>query len=97
MFKIKLSPQVRSDVLTISKSGEALSINGESFDFTDLPEGATLPKEAVGCDWIISDVSRKNGDIELIILLPITADATDAAKFPEDLNITDDGAVVLPE
>ena len=93
---INLSPQRREDILTISKSGDTLTINGVSYDFSQLPEGATLPKEAVDCEWIVSDVSRINGEIELTILLPHGANASHEARFPQPITMTTDGQVVLP-
>ena len=93
---INLSP-IRDDrTLEIYKTGDALTINGENFDFTQLPEGATLPNEAIGCEWIVSDVHRVNGQIELTILLPHGADASHEARFPQPINMTNDGQVVLP-
>ncbi|MGE9959175.1 hypothetical protein [Cloacibacillus porcorum] len=97
MFKINLSPQVREDSLTVSKHGETLVINGIDYDFSQLPEGATLPREAIDCEYIVSDVGRLNGNIELTLLLPITADASYAAKFPVPILVPEDGPVVLPE
>ena len=93
---INLSPQRREDLLTISKSGDTLTINGVSYDFSQLPNGAALPKEAVDCEWIVSDVNRVNGEIELTILLPHGANASHEARFPEPINMTNDGQVVLP-
>lgn len=93
---INFSP-IRSDrALEINKTGETLTINGESFDFSQLADGATLPREAIGCEFIISDVSRVDGEIELTILLPHGANASHEARFPEPINITSDGQVVLP-
>ena len=93
---INLSPQVRDDSLTVSKQGETLVINGENYDFSQLTEGATLPRDAINCDYIVSDVARVNGDIELTILLPISANASEAARFPAPLNVVSAGEVVLP-
>jgi hypothetical protein len=93
---INLSPQRREDILTISKSGDILTINGVPYDFSQLPEGATLPREAIDCEWIVSDVSRINGEIELTILLPHGANASHEARFPEPIIKNDDGQVVLP-
>lgn len=93
---INFSP-IRDDrTLEVSKVGDTLTINGESFDFTQLPEGATLPNEAIGCEWIVSDVHRVNGQIELTILLPHGANASESARFPTPINMTTDGQVVLP-
>ena len=93
---INLSP-IRDDrVLNITKQGETLTINGVPFDFSQLPDGATLPRGAIDCEWIVSDVNRINGEIELTILLPHGANASHEARFPEPINMTDDGQVVLP-
>ena len=93
---INLSPQRREDILTISKTGDTLTINGVSYDFSQLPNGATLPREAIDCEWIVSDVNRINGEIELTILLPHGANASHEARFPEPIIKNDDGQVVLP-
>jgi hypothetical protein len=93
---INLSPQRRDDILTISKTGDTLTINGVSYDFSQLPNGATLPREAIDCEFIVSDVNRINGEIELTILLPHGANASHEARFPEPIIKNDDGQVVLP-
>lgn len=94
---IKLSP-VRSDAeLSISKSGDALTINGTVFDFTQLSEGDVLPREAVGSDWVAADVTRVGGLVELTVMLPHGADASEAARFPQPLYVTKDGLVELPK
>jgi hypothetical protein len=93
---INLSPTRSDKILSISKSGDILTINGVPYDFSQLPNGATLPREAIDCEWIVSDVNRINGEIELTILLPHGANASHAARFPEPINMTNDGQVVLP-
>jgi hypothetical protein len=93
---INLSP-IRDDrVLNITKTADTLTINGVPYDFSPLPNGATLPREAIGCEFIVSDVNRVNGEIELTILLPHGADASHEARFPEPIIKNDDGQVVLP-
>ena len=96
MIKINLSPQVRAGTLTVSKSGDALTINGVVYDFTPLTEGSTLPAAAVDCEYIVGPVSRVDNEIELTLLLPITANASEAAKYPEPITMTTDGEVALP-
>ena len=95
-MKINLSPQVRTDALVVSKSGDALTINDVVYDFSQLTEGSTLPAEAVECEYIVGEVKRVDGEIELTLLLPITADASEAAKYPESITMTTDGEVTLP-
>ena len=93
---INLSPINSNKSLEITKINNALTINGVPYDFSQLPEGATLPREAIGCEFIVSDVNRINGQIELTILLPHGANASHEARFPEPINMTNDGQVVLP-
>ncbi|MND58156.1 Caudovirales tail fiber assembly protein [compost metagenome] len=92
---IKLSP-VRSDAhLSVAKAGDILEVNGVALDFSRLAEGATLPAEAVGCEFVIAPVERINGDLVLTLMLPHDADAPQGARFPVDLYPAD-GQVQLP-
>ncbi|MBF5006832.1 hypothetical protein [Diaphorobacter caeni] len=95
-MKINLSPQVRDDTLEVSRAGDALIINGATLDFTPLPEGAVLPGSAAGCEFIVGDVVRRDGQIELTLLLPIAWDAPHAAAFPQPIIDPPDGRVALP-
>lgn len=92
---IKLSP-VRSDAqLSVFKAGDTLEVNGVALDFSRLTDGATLPAEAVGCEFVAGPVERINGDLVLTLMLPHSADAPQAARFPVDLYPAD-GQVQLP-
>jgi hypothetical protein len=77
------------------KSGDVLTVNGEAFDFGPLPEGATLPREAVTCDWLVSDVERIDGVIHLTLLLPHGPDAASEARFPVSI-LAADGPIPHP-
>lgn len=95
-MQIKLSPQ-RSDIrLTLEKQNQTLIINGERFDFKELPDGATLPNDAIQSDFIISDVERIDGVLHLAILLPHGANAPHETRFPEPIEVTEDGVITLP-
>jgi hypothetical protein len=76
-------------------TGDTLTINGEAFDFSGLPEGATLPQTAVSCDWLASDVERIGGDIHLTLILPHGAGAPAETLFPDPVSVPD-GPVPLP-
>lgn len=94
---INFSP-IRSDrALEITKTGETLTINGESFDFSQLADGATLPREAINCQWICRDVERINGELIIPILFPHGPNASEAVRFPVPITVTEDGPVALPE
>ena len=94
---INLSP-IRSDkTLEITKTGETLTINDESFNFSQLADGATLPREAINCQWVCGDVERTNGELIIPILLPHGPNASEAARFPVPITVTKDGPIALPE
>lgn len=93
---IKLSP-IRSDLaLSVRKDGDVLVINGVSFDFSRLPDGATLPALAVGSDTVLDPVERVNGDLTITLMLPHAADAGESARFPVDIVNPANGAVTIP-
>lgn len=96
MFKINWSPVRRDETLTGSTQGDALTMNGEVFDFTTLPDGATLPRDAVACEWLASNVERIGGEIHLTLILPHGADAPDETRFPQPVTMAGDGPVPVP-
>lgn len=77
-----------------------ISIGGddpEVLDFTDLPEGAMLPAEAIGSEWIIGPVSRIDGELHLTVKLPHGPLAPESTRFPEPVHVTEDGNVTVPD
>lgn len=103
MFILDLSPMRRDDALTLHRAGDVLTINGTPYDFGPLPEGGLLPRDAVGCDWIVSDVTRAGGVLRLTLILPhgpiphpVPFEAVDVL-FPAPIHVTADGPVALPE
>lgn len=95
-MEITLTPQRRDDDLRLEKTGDILTVNGESFDFSEVPDGATLPRWAVACAWLASDVERINGRLHLTVLLPHRAGASDAVLFPDPIVMDGDGPIDLP-
>ncbi len=62
-WQITLSPSRMNEPSTYEVAGDVLIVDGEPFDFGPLPEGATLPREAVGAGedpplWLLSPVER---------------------------------------
>lgn len=96
-MKIFLSPQVCDKKLVVTKKGDALTINGASFDFTQLPLGGFLPGEAIGSDIILGDVTRDADGLVLTLFLPIAVDAPDEANFPQPLINPADGELKFPK
>jgi len=79
---ITLIPQRRDDRLRLEKQGETLVINDEPFDLSVIPDGATLPRAAVHCDWLVSDIERRDGTLYLSLILPHGACAPQETLFP---------------
>jgi hypothetical protein len=96
-MNITLSPQRRDDTLTVTKQGDTLTINGTAYDFSVVPDGATLPKDATDCAWLASDVERIDGVLHLTLLLPHGKDASHAARFPQPIINPADGVLELPQ
>ncbi len=93
---ITLAP-IRSDSeLTLARAGSALVINGVTYDFAPLPEGAILPRAAVDCPALADDVTRTGGVLQITLLLPHGGSAPPETLFPEPITVTSDGPVSLP-
>ncbi|NDW31887.1 hypothetical protein [Salipiger sp. PrR007] len=96
-MNITLSPVGGRAPLTLSKAGDALTGNGQTVDFTDLLNGATLPRAAISCDWIAGDVTRDAaGVLTVPVILPHGLNAPEATRFPTPIEVLTDGEVALP-
>lgn len=93
---ITLSPVRLDETLAASRAGDVLTLNGDDFDFAQLPEGGTLPAEAIASEWIAGPVERINGELHLTLRLPHGANPSQAVAFPEPIHVTQDGPVKLP-
>lgn len=95
-MKISLAPQRRDDRLTLSKAGDTLTINGSVFDFSSLPDGATIPAGSVPCDWIVGPIERAGGALTLTLLLPHGPNPPPHVAFPDPMIDPPDGEIALP-
>lgn len=93
---INLSPQLRSDTLTVTKAGDVLTINGEAYDFSSLPDGATIPAGEVPCELIIGPVERIAGEIHLTLIMPHGPNPPAEVAFPAPIEAVPDGEVMYP-
>lgn len=95
-MQITLTPVRMATPLSLERTGDILTLNGTAFDLTPLLEGATLPREAVACDWLASDVERIDGALHLTLILPHDATAPSETLFPAPIINPQDGPVALP-
>lgn len=93
---ITLSPVRLDETLTASVVGDVITLNGEPFDFGQLPEGATLPADAIASEHIIGPVERIDGELHLTLRLPHGPNPSQAVAFPEPIRVTQDGPIPLP-
>ena len=95
-MKLTFTPMRRDDRLELHRTGDMLTINGEAFDFGPLPEGATLPREAIDSAWFAGPVERIGGVLHVSLILPHGPHAPEATRFPAPLEIEGDGSVPVP-
>ncbi|UFX07260.1 hypothetical protein [Sinorhizobium meliloti] len=95
-MRINLSPQRRDDAIEVSKAGDILTINGAPFDFSSLPEGATIPAGDVPCEWLLGPVERIAGKLHLTLILPHGPSPSQTVAFPPPLIDPPDGVIALP-
>ena len=95
-MQINFSPTSMFKRLAVSKAGDALTINDVAYDFGELADGDTLPRDAVDCEWLASDVTRIGGVIHLTLTLPHGSGAPYKTRFPEPITVTEDGPIALP-
>jgi hypothetical protein len=96
MINITFSPVRMNERLVLDMRGDTVIVNGESFDFSRLLEGATLPREAIISEWFPGDVMRTAGVLSMTIRLPHGPYAPEETRFPEPITIEVDGVVKLP-
>lgn len=96
-MRISLSPQRRDDTLAVSKAGDVLTINGAVVDLSTLPEGAALPAEAIENEFVVGEVTRIDGELQIALILPHGPDPSAAVAFPEPIIDPPDGALELPQ
>lgn len=96
-MRISFDPIRYQARLEVEKAGDVLTINGEAFDFSVIPEGALLPSSAVACEFVRGSITRTNGVLSLTLLLPYDVTALNHKFDPEPLDNPPDGPLVLPQ
>ncbi len=89
---INLSPIHNGPPLTFQRTGGIVSINGTVYDLTRMADGDTLPRDAVMCPALLSDVTLVSGDLNMTLAAGYNAPGTEAERFPDP--ITDTPSVV---
>ena len=88
--------------MTIERTGDTLTIDGEALDLSGVGEGDSLPQEAIDHPALQPDtpgvwhVERTNGELSLHIKTPFYPGSPHEALFPEPIEVSGDGPVVMP-
>lgn len=70
-MRIYINPTYSTADLSVTKQGDTLTINSQDFDFSQIPEGATLPLEAIDSPHFCGPVERIDGKLHIHLVLPI--------------------------
>jgi len=100
MMHIKLSPLLFGKRLVAVKDGRKLILNGVVFDFSPMREGDTLPRSAIESEWFAPQsecVQLVDGELVLMLTLPIPDNYSQEQAFPSDLINVPDGIVAFPQ
>ena len=98
-MKIKLLPFLTNESISGSVSGDILTVNGDSFDFTPLKDGFRLPASAISSEWFVDYVERKGQTLHMTLRLPVQADSPDEYRNPVEPIVIDarSGPVKFPD
>ncbi|PRD42189.1 hypothetical protein C5748_17135 [Phyllobacterium phragmitis] len=95
-MRISFCPQRCESSLTVTKSGDILTINGDPVDLSGIPDGATLAADAVSNEFVVGEVERISGELHLTLLLPHGPNPSQAVAFPAPLADVPDGPLQIP-
>ena len=93
-MKIKFNPQRSDSLLSVSVNDSAITVNGQVFDFTQLPVDGKLPASAINSQSFIEDVYWDNGELVVSLILPHGIDADESVLFPAPVQLSSGHAPV---
>lgn len=96
-MRIILHPQRSEERLDLSKVGDALVVNGVTYDFSMLPDGATLPADAIESPFFCDPVERIDGELVVRLTFPIGPEPSAEQAFPNVIQADADGPISLPQ
>ncbi|GFZ61496.1 hypothetical protein PSE10A_40070 [Pseudomonas amygdali pv. eriobotryae] len=96
-MNIKFSAVRMEETLQVFKLGDQLTLNGETFDFSRMVDGDTLPRGSVKSRWFDGEVDKQGGVLSLTLILPNPANYSQQQAFPVPLTDIPDGFIALPD
>jgi hypothetical protein len=102
-WRFDFFPVADAEALTYQVTGEVLSVNGETYDFSTLPEGESWLREDIPGSgaWLRStEVTRWEGTLRLCVVMPFDSAIEPLlprhVRHPDGVTIEQDGRVPLP-
>lgn len=92
-----LHPQRSDKPLALERDGDTLIVNGERFDFTELPKEAVLPPSAISSPFFTGPVRRDRDHLYINMLLPLSEASAESSRYPRCIHADVDGPVTLPK
>lgn len=85
MMVITLFPQVKPGTIVARVKGSTITINGEAFNLSGIPEGYRLPAGATGSEHFTPGtfIERANGEFLFSLILPVSWDSPPAIMSPD--------------
>lgn len=96
-MNIKFSAVRMEETLQVFKLGDQLTLNGETFDFSRMVDGDTLPRGSVKSRWFDGEVNKQGGVLSLTLILPNPDNYSQEQAFPVPLTDVPDGFIALPD
>lgn len=91
-MQITFTPIRSDEAMTVSVSGDVLTLNGQTADFGFLNEGDTIPASAVNSPWIVGrEIKKESGEIHIMVCVPYPG----GVALNETVSVSS-GAVNLP-
>ena len=95
-MNVNFKPIRHNETLKIVKNGDELTVNEEVYDFSSLSDGHKLPRGSIDNKWIVGDVYREDGILNITFLLPHGKNASEETRYFESIINPDDGELDLP-
>jgi hypothetical protein len=93
---ITFHPMRGAAQFSLTRAGDTIVIDGETYDFAALSDGQSLPRSAIDGPWFAGPVERVAGVLHIPLILPHGPNAPHTTRFAPPMTIAGDGPVTLP-
>lgn len=90
---IKFSPQIRDSITEFVKIGNNLTVDGELLDLDSIPNGSTVPSEAIDVNSVNSIIKDISGNITIELVWTYSDSNDWISSWPADLIDPIDGII----